>query len=165
MNTSYGSKYINEWKCLSLSNFGTNIEKDMRKYILNSVQECLHFKPFLCEQKQIHEMIMKLDKKYTSLIPKTEFNKVDEWEVLAIHQIYIKLLKKHKNEHTVDSPFDELIKASVQSHYKSKTKNATINIGDVMNNYWGGYLEEFFMDAAAKFILTCARCVKIKPNL
>ena len=54
-----------------------------------------------------------------------------------IHQV---IEKKHKNEYSGDIPFDELIKASVQSHYKSKTKNVTINIGDVMNSYWEGYL-------------------------
>ena len=52
MNTSYGSKYINEWKCLSVSNFGKKDEQVMRKYILKSVQECLHFKPFLCEKNK-----------------------------------------------------------------------------------------------------------------
>ena len=163
MNTSYGIKYIKEWQCSSSSNFGTNIEKNMRKYIQNSVQECLHFKPFICEEKQIQDLRMKLDKKYTFLIPKHNFNTVHEWEVLAIHQIYVKFLKKQTNAGSGDILCDELIKASVTSYYKSKNKNVTINIGDVMNNYWAGFLEDEKMNEASKFILTCLRCVKIKP--
>ena len=52
MNTSYGRKYINEWKSLSVSNFGKKNEQVMRKYILNSVKECLHFKPFIFEKNK-----------------------------------------------------------------------------------------------------------------